>query len=88
MHFHGAYFSNYGAWLKSPLSVLPSSHLVWCLVGQDILNGYSGQYFSGIGITSGLFQLWRSEGISTQGHLKYASATSVIATIICLSGSY
>eukprot|EP00440_Ansanella_granifera_P060819 gb/GFBE01065925.1/.p1 GENE.gb/GFBE01065925.1/~~gb/GFBE01065925.1/.p1 ORF type:complete len:609 (+),score=-141.04 gb/GFBE01065925.1/:1-1827(+) len=88
MHFHGAYFSNYSAWLKDPERCLPSSHLVWSLVGQDILNGYSGQYFSGVTITSGFFQLWRSEGIITQTHLKYACAASLIATIACIWGSY
>jgi photosystem I P700 chlorophyll a apoprotein A1 len=88
MHFHGAYFSNYSAWLKDPERCLPSSHLVWSLVGQDILNGYSGQYFSGVTITSGFFQLWRSEGIITQTHLKYACAASLIATIACVWGSY
>ena len=35
-----------------------------------------------------LFQLYRSEGIITQSQLKYACATSLIATLICLSGSY
>ena len=39
-------------------------------------------------ITSGFFQLYRSEGIITQSQLKYACATSLIATLICLSGSY
>jgi photosystem I P700 chlorophyll a apoprotein A1 len=88
MHFHGAYFSNYSAWLKDPKHCLPSSHLVWSLVGQDILNGYNGQYFSGITITSGFFQLWRSEGIITETHLKYACAASLIGNCLCISGSY
>jgi photosystem I P700 chlorophyll a apoprotein A1 len=87
MHFHGAYFSNYSAWLKDPKHCLPSSHLVWSLVGQDILNGYLGQYFSGITITSGFFQLWRSEGIITHTHLKYACAASLIGNILCITAS-
>ena len=57
-------------------------------MGQDILNSYTSQYFSGITITSGFYQLWRSEGIITQCQLKYACATCLIATLICLSGSY
>lgn len=88
MHFHGAYLSNYSAWLKDPKSVAPSSHLAYSLVGQDILNSYTSEYFSGITITSGFFQLYRSEGIITQSQLKYACAASLIATLICLSGSY
>ena len=62
--------------------------LVFFLIGQDILNSYTSEYFSGITITSGFFQLYRSEGIITQSQLKYACATSLIATLICLSGSY
>lgn len=88
MHFHGAYLSNYDIWLKDPKSITPSSHYVWSLIGQDILNSYTSQYFSGITITSGFYQLWRSEGIITQSQLKYACATCLIATLICLSGSY
>jgi len=88
MHFHGAYLSNYSAWLKDPKSVAPSSHILWSLVGQDILNSYTSQYFSGITITSGFYQLWRSSGIITQSQLKYACAACLIATLICLSGSY
>ena len=63
-------------------------HLAYSLIGQDILNSYTSEYFSGITITSGFFQLYRSEGIITQSQLKYACATSLIATLICLSGSY
>ena len=88
MHLHGAYLSNYDIWLKDPKSISPSSQLAYSLVGQDILNSYTSEYFSGITITSGLFQLYRSEGIITQSQLKYACATSLIATLICLTGSY
>ena len=88
MHLHGAYLSNYDIWLKDPKSITPSSHLAYSLIGQDILNSYTSEYFSGITITSGFFQLYRSEGIITQSQLKYACATSLIATLICLSGSY
>lgn len=38
MHFHGAYFSNYDIYLKDPKHYLPTAHLVWGLIGQDILN--------------------------------------------------
>ena len=79
MHFHGAYFANYSCWLKDGKHSFPSSHLAYSLIGQDILNHR---------ITSGLFQLWRSEGIITQIHLKYAAHASLIGTIICHSGSY
>lgn len=89
MHFHGAYFANYSCWLKDGKHSFPSSHLAYSLIGQDILNDHnSNQYSYAIRITSGLFQLWRSEGIITQIHLKYAAHASLIGTIICHSGSY
>jgi len=88
MHFHGAYFSNYSAWLKDPKHCLPSAHNVWPLVGADILNSDVGGYFQGIYITSGLYQLWRSEGLITQVHLKYACAASLIGVIVSCCGSY
>jgi photosystem I P700 chlorophyll a apoprotein A1 len=39
MHFHGAYFSNYSAWLNDPVNIKQSSQVVWPIVGQEILNG-------------------------------------------------
>ena len=60
--------------------VFSSSHSLYSLIGQDILNSYTSQYFSGITITSGFYQLWRSSGIITQSQLKYACAACLIAT--------
>ena len=88
MHFHGAYFSNYDIWLKDPKHYFPSALSVWSLIAQDILNSDIGNYFQGIHITSGIFQLWRSTGIIRQIHLKYACSASLIGTIISLGGSY
>jgi len=88
MHLHGAYFSNYHCWLKDPKHSFPSAQSVWHLVGQDILNAEVGAHFQGIYITSGLFQLWRSEGIVTNLALKDACCVSLIATILSLLGSF
>jgi photosystem I P700 chlorophyll a apoprotein A1 len=55
MHFHGAYFSNYSPWLSNPLSIKPSTQVVWPVVGQEILNGDAGGNFQGIQVTSGFF---------------------------------
>jgi len=88
MHFHGAYFSNYSVYLKDPKHCVPTAHLVWSLIGQDILNSDVGQGYLGIRITSGLFQLWRSQGLITQTHLKCACAASLLGTIIALTASY
>ena len=88
MHFHGAYFSNYDIWLKDPKHYFPSALSVWSFIGQDILNSDIGNYFQGIHITSGLFQLWRASGIISCTHLKYASCISLIGTITTLTASY
>jgi photosystem I P700 chlorophyll a apoprotein A1 len=41
--FHGAYFSNYTAWLMNPLQIKPSAQSVWPVVGQEILNADVGE---------------------------------------------
>jgi hypothetical protein len=37
MHFHGAYFSNYTAWLMNPLQIKPSAQSVWPVVDKKFL---------------------------------------------------
>merc|ERR1712061_901767 len=89
IHNHGAYFSNYGAWLKDPVHCYPSAQIVSPLVHQDILNSdVGGFYFQGIAITSGLFQLWRGAGIVTNVDMQCAAAASLSGTVISLLGSY
>lgn len=90
LHFNGAYFSNYNAWLKDPKHSSPSSHLVWSIVGQDILNSDVGSYyFQGINTgASGMFQLWLSEGMICQAHLKYACFAALFFSILCIAGAY
>ena len=88
MHFHGAYFANNSAWNKDPKHYLPSAHSVWSLVSSDVLNSDIGSYFQGIHINAGISQLWRSEGIITQVHLKLGCAVSLISSIICIIGCY
>lgn len=53
MHFHGAYFSNYDIYLKDPKHYLPTAHLVWGLIGQDILNSDISQSHLGIRLKYG-----------------------------------
>ena len=88
MHFHGAYFSNYSAQSKDPKHSLPSAQLIWQIIGQHLLNSDIGNSFQGIHITSGIFQLWRSEGILTQMNLKYAAMASLLGPILSLYASY
>lgn len=88
MLFHGTYFSNYIEWLRDPMSVKPSAHLVWTIVGQDILNSDVGGYFQGLYISSGLFHIWRSQGMYNYSHLKCASLVSIIASIVFIGISF
>jgi photosystem I P700 chlorophyll a apoprotein A1 len=78
MHFHGAYFSNYLAWLNNPTSIKPSGQIVWPIVGQEILNADVGGNFQGVQITSGFFQLWRAEGITNEIELYWTAIGALI----------
>jgi photosystem I P700 chlorophyll a apoprotein A1 len=55
MHFHGACFFNYEAWLSDPTHIGPSAQVVWQIVGQEILNSDVGGGFREIQITSRFF---------------------------------
>jgi photosystem I P700 chlorophyll a apoprotein A1 len=70
MCFHGAYFSNYTAWLMDPTGVFSCAQVVSSIVGQDILNAFVGGCFSAIRSTSGLFFAWRTMGICSVYGLK------------------
>ena len=45
IHFDGAYFSNHHIWLKDAKDYNASAHLLWSLIGQDILNSDIGLFF-------------------------------------------
>jgi len=87
MYFHGARFSNYEAWLVDPVHVKPSAQVVWPIVGQEILNGDVGGGFQGVQITSGLFQMWRGRGITSELQL-YSTAVGgmLLARTIFFAG--
>ena len=78
MHFHGAYFSNYSAWLANPTSVKPSTQVVWPVVGQEILNADVGGNFQGVQVTSGFFQIWRAEGITSEIELYWTAIGGLV----------
>jgi photosystem I P700 chlorophyll a apoprotein A1 len=85
MHFHGACFSNYEAWLSDPTHIGPSAQVVWLIVGQEILNGDVGGGFRGIQITSRFFfQIWRASEITSE--LQLYSTT--IGTLILAALMY
>ncbi|MGG6237592.1 photosystem I core protein PsaA [Nodosilinea sp. AN01ver1] len=87
MYFHGAKFSNYEAWLTNPTGIKPSAQVVWPIFGQEILNGDVGGGFHGIQITSGLFQMWRANGITNSFQL-YCTAIGalVMAGLMLFAG--
>jgi photosystem I P700 chlorophyll a apoprotein A1 len=84
MHFHGAYFSNYLAWLNNPTSIKPSAQIVWPIVGQEILNADVGGNFQGVQITSGFFQLWRSQGITSEIELYWTAIGGLVMSGLML----
>ena len=63
MHFHGAYFSNYLAWLNNPTSIKPSAQVVWPIVGQEILNADVGGNFQGVQITQAFSNYGERKGL-------------------------
>lgn len=69
--FAGSRFSNYSAWLASPLTVKPMAQIVYSGSNhlQDAFNGDLGASSSGIRVTSGLFQAWRASGITSSEQL-------------------
>ena len=84
MHFHGAYFSNYSAWLNDPVNIKQSSQVVWPIVGQEILNGDVGGNFQGVQTTSGWFQMWRAEGITSEVELYWIAIGGLAMSAIML----
>ena len=84
MHFHGAYFSNYSAWLTNPIGVKPSTQVVWPIVGQEILNADVGGNFQGIQITSGFFQIWRAEGITSEIELYWCGCFGLVMSALMI----
>jgi photosystem I P700 chlorophyll a apoprotein A1 len=82
IYFHGARFSNYETWLIAPERVKPSAHVVWPIVGQEILNGDVGGGFQGIEITSGLFYWWRANGITSELQLYSTSVGGLVLALI------
>merc|ERR1712187_440861 len=88
MHFHGAYFSNYSAWIKDPLTVSPTSQYVWEVVSQGAINAELGGFKQGINITSGLFNVWITQGITTLNALKGISSVGLFLSGLGLVSAY
>ena len=82
MLFHSAFFSNLQHWIKNPMADKPSAHVVYSIVGQDILNTDVGSNFKGLYITSALFNVWISQGIVGHSAL-IASSALVISLSLC-----
>ena len=91
IYFHGAHFLNYEICLINPIQIKTSAHVVWPIVGQEILNGDVGAKFQGIQITSGIFQVWRASGLTSSLQLyvisisRFLLASSVVYRMVSLS---
>ena len=88
----GARFSNYTAWIASPVSVKPVAQIVSsgaALMVQELINGDGGASSGGIRITSGLFHVWRSVGITGQASLFVtAIGCLVLSAVFLVAGWY
>merc|ERR1712060_712241 len=87
MHFHGAYFSNYSSWIKDPFSISPTSQYVWEVVSQGALNAELGGFSQGLYITSGLFNVWITQGIVNQTTIKAISSVGLLSAWLILIAS-
>jgi photosystem I P700 chlorophyll a apoprotein A1 len=68
----------------NPLQIKPSAQSVYPIVGQEILNADVGGNFQGIQITSGFFQIWRAEGVTTQQQLYCIALGSLAMSALML----
>ncbi len=84
--YHGARFSNYSGWLADPTHVKPSAQVLWPIVGQEVMNGDVGAGFHGLQITSGIFQMWRSWGITSETQLMALAIGAVVMAGLMLHG--
>ncbi len=82
--FHGARFSNYTGWLADPTHVKPGAQVVWPIVGQEMLNADLGANYHGIQITSGIFQMWRGWGITSETELMALAIGAVLMAALML----
>ena len=86
--YHTAKFSNYEAWLADPTAVKPGAQVVWPIVGQGILNADLGGGYHGIQITSGIFQMFRSWGITASSELTALSLGALIMAGLVWHGGF
>ena len=87
MHFHGAYFSNYLAWLKDPVGARAVCCTAWPLLGQGLLNPGTGSASQGLDTPAALMPLWRSLGYARPAQLKAASSFFLLASLLAVCGS-
>ena len=84
MLFHSAYSSNLMSWLVHPLSVIPSSGVLYSVLGQEILNQDLGLEYQGLPMTSGFYPLWLAHGIVSYGTLLGSSIWLLLLSISIL----
>eukprot|EP00984_Skeletonema_dohrnii_P036370 scaffold37271_cov2365-Skeletonema_dohrnii-CCMP3373.AAC.1 len=70
--------------VSHPIGIKQSSQVVWPIVGQEILNADVGGNFQGIQTTSGWFQMWRAEGITSEVELYWTAIGGLAMSAIML----
>eukprot|EP00985_Skeletonema_marinoi_P033624 scaffold41752_cov5701-Skeletonema_marinoi.AAC.5 len=70
--------------VSHPIGIKQSSQVVWPIVGQEILNADVGGNFQGIQTTSGWFQMWRAEGITSEVELYWIAIGGLAMSAIML----
>ena len=88
--FSGSRYSNYMAWLADPFTVKPSAQIVYAGLNhvQDVINGDQGASTSGLRITSGVFQAWRSAGLTSSEQLFTVSIAFLVFAVIMLGAGW
>jgi photosystem I P700 chlorophyll a apoprotein A1 len=88
MHFHGAYFSNYIAWVIDPVYVSPSGYVVLDFLYQGDINAVSGGFYMGICVTLGIFYIWCSSGIISFIELRGLAVLLLLFSLIFIFLGY
>ena len=84
LYFIGCYNSSYCFWLNDSLHFYPSSSFIYNILNQESFNLDFGGYNLGLYSASGVFQLWRFQGIISYLQLKCSCLVFVFISLLVL----
>ena len=84
LYFIGCYNSSYCFWLNDSLHFYPSSSFIYNILNQESFNLDFGGYNLGLYNASGVFQLWRFQGIISYLQLKCSCLVFVFISLLVL----